>query len=72
MDLSNPVSIAVRLTVFAAGMAVFWRGQKLGLTPERIAGAIIAFAPIFLSNPSSLLGFVGGVGLGLWMLRRVS
>ena len=76
MDLtalgSDPVQLGVRVAVAVAGAVVFARGQQQARTPERIAGVIIALAPLAIVQPSQLLGFVGGVGLGLWMLRRVS
>lgn len=67
----DPLSLAIALAVLAAGVALFWHGQVRGKVPERIAGVIVGIAPLLIHKPSSLLGFVGGVALALWMYRRV-
>ena len=70
--LHNPLHLAVAIAVAIAGIAVFWQGQKRASIPQRLAGAIMGLAPLVIHQPDHLLGFVAGVGLGLWMYLRVT
>ena len=70
--LADPVRLGVALVLAIVGLVVFWQGQKRQATPQRLAGVIIALAPLAIHETDHLLGFVGGVGLGLWMYLRVS
>ena len=70
--LADPLRLAVALATAVAGLLVFWQGQKRQETPQRVAGVIIALSPLVIHEMDHLLGFVGGVGLGLWMYLRVN
>lgn len=67
--LSLPMGVALAVSV--GGMWLFWHGHQRRETPQRIAGLIIALAPLLIHKPQNLLGFIGGVALGLWMYLRV-
>ncbi len=68
---ADPLRLAAAVATLLAGLAVFWQGQKRGETAQRVAGVIIALAPLVIHQTDHLLGFAGGVGLGLWMYLRV-
>lgn len=68
---ASPAHLAVGIAVAAAGLGVFWFGHKRAETPQRLAGVLIALSPLVIHQPDHLLGFVGGIGLGLWMYLRV-
>jgi hypothetical protein len=70
--LHNPLHLTVVIAVVLAGIVIFWQGQKRASVPLRLAGAIIGLAPLVIHEPDHLLGFVAGVGLGLWMYLRVT
>ncbi len=68
---ADPLRLGGAVAVAFAGLVVFWQGQKRQNTPQRLAGVIIALAPLAIQQTDHLLGFVAGVGLGLWMFLRV-
>lgn len=69
---ADPTRLGVALVIAIVGLVVFWQGHKRQATPQRLAGVIIALSPLAIHQPDHLLGFVGGVGLGLWMYLRVN
>ncbi len=69
--LADPFRLAAAVATLAVGLVVFWQGHKRQETAQRIAGVIIALSPLAIHQTEHLLGFVGGVGLGLWMYLRV-